>query len=547
MNASHETGRRDAQRPSARRRVLAGLPLLPGEDGPGTRGLARGLARVGPVVDARTPFEAIRQIMDFMRRGLHFSAGVPDTSFFPFSAICRLELDFSGQAYHGTGFYIAPDLILTCGHNLFDSVDGHATSVTVNVGQRDASTRLARFTVQPDDWSVHPRWQSSGGRDDDFDLAVIRVRNTPPGGQFFRLINYSPVPETPIAVCGYSGGDADGQKQNLDIDRIRRLEGGGERVAYNLQTRPGASGSPVFAHYPDHNSGGMPADAIPVMAVHTHGVGDGRHNGGVLLTPEKIDWIQGRGLVSVSRSLSALARPWGGTPPVHLPDGRVLTGWQSRAAVAAIDSAIALAAAGNPALSFLATFINTRAILAACQRLGVTVGLGPAVTGGLFAGGTAGAGVLFTNDGQIGFYGQFGDVTGWIMSISASAQFTAVRGGADRFGGNSRVVAASVGTVGWFSSGLLDVPVGGSVILNTSDEVVGVSFEVGLSLGVPILSLIEAVGQRVQTGTTIPQSVTHALSTVGDFSEARQAALEEALAAGADTEEARRFVDGLFT
>ena len=44
--------------------------------------------------------------------------GVPDTTFFPHSAICRLEMvDARGNNASGTGFYIGPDKILTCGHN----------------------------------------------------------------------------------------------------------------------------------------------------------------------------------------------------------------------------------------------------------------------------------------------------------------------------------------------------------------------------------------------------------------------------------------------
>lgn len=268
-------------------------------------GYGRAFAPVQPIIDATTPPDAIRQIMRFLERAEAFRVGVPDTSFFPFSAICRLELTFPTGLFAGTGFYVAPDLILTCGHNLFDDEDGWATQVKVQPASGGRRFSIEDFILQPADWSVHPRWQASNASDRDFDLAVLRVPNPPPGGLYFDLINHTPGAGEAIAVCGYSGAD---MQQKLDIDIIRAVEPAGERVLYNLQTRGGASGSPVFAYYPSHDTGAAAPQAIPVLGVHTTAKDD-QHNAGVLLTPEKLDWIAGRGLVSVSQGLShSLAR-----------------------------------------------------------------------------------------------------------------------------------------------------------------------------------------------------------------------------------------------
>ena len=280
----------------------------------------RPLREVQPIIDAHNPMDAIGQIFDFMRRHQDFRVGVPDTSYFPFSAICKLLLTFPSGQYGGTGFYIGPGLILTCGHNLFDQVPGAtatevATAVTIRPGQQNETTFLDSFNVTPADWTVHPLWVSSGATDRAHDLSVIRVSNAPPNNEYFRLINYSPVPETPLAVCGYGGRDVDSDRQHLDIDRIRRLSEGGEVLEYNLQTRRGNSGSPVFVDFTNAVPGGDAPSSIPVMGVHVAS-GDTQHNRGVLLTPDKIAWAQGGGIMSVAHSLSSARGNLGGLPLV---------------------------------------------------------------------------------------------------------------------------------------------------------------------------------------------------------------------------------------
>jgi V8-like Glu-specific endopeptidase len=266
------------------------------------RRAARPFGEVTPIIEATNAWDAISQIADFVARHQGFRIGVPDTSFFPFSAICRLKLTFPSGTYSGTGFYIGNSLILSCGHNLFDTTpDGSsteaATAVTVRVGQQNATTWLDSFEVTPSDWTVHPTWVSSGATNRGFDLSVIRVSHAPPGGNYFHMINYSPSPETPIAVCGYGGEDVDSDRQHLDIDRVRGLSDDFENFDYNLQTRKGNSGSPVFAHF-TNTSSELP-ESIPVMGVHVAGH-SGALNRGVLLTPDKIEWALGGGISSVS-------------------------------------------------------------------------------------------------------------------------------------------------------------------------------------------------------------------------------------------------------
>ena len=266
---------------------------------------SRAFAEVGPIVDATSTTGALTQIIDFLRRRQSFNAGIHETGYFPFSAICRLLMTYEGDpdTYQGTGFYIAPNLILTAGHNLWEA-GKKALTVTVEPG-RHAGFTFGSFPVARSDYEVHPRYMAS--EESGFDLGVIHTTTPPPNGQHFQLINYSPVAETPLAVCGYgfsSDGTVRDDRQHLDIDRIRRLADNGEVVEYNLQTLGGNSGSPAFVDFSNNRSGGYSPTDLLVMGVH-RAASDTTHNQAVLLTPEKIDWAMGGGRMSVAQSLSA--------------------------------------------------------------------------------------------------------------------------------------------------------------------------------------------------------------------------------------------------
>src|SRR5260370_18901872 len=123
---------------------------------------------------------ALQSQLDFQTRYKQWFAGVPDTSFFPHSAICQLVRDDGG---FGTGTYVAPDRILTAAH----VVEG-ANSITVIPGKNGGTGNdgpFGRFTCPSSDWETHPKRKVGN---DDFDLAVLKVSTPPPGGQFFDIL-----------------------------------------------------------------------------------------------------------------------------------------------------------------------------------------------------------------------------------------------------------------------------------------------------------------------------------------------------------------------
>jgi V8-like Glu-specific endopeptidase len=218
--------------------------------------------------------------------------GVPNSAImsFPHSAICQLLLTTNVGTYWGTGFYIGDDKILSCGHNFLDNGEV-TTRVRVMPGSSPTTPtfEVREFAVNGADL-VHPRWAASGSSQ--HDLSVLRVPGfRAPNGATFTLANRSLGANEGIVVAGYGkvdvsvGGAQDSQPQRMDGALITQADT--EMVYYPIQTVGGHSGSPVF------NRG-------TVIGVHTgprmlSGGGASSHeNRGVLLDPEKIDWINSK-------------------------------------------------------------------------------------------------------------------------------------------------------------------------------------------------------------------------------------------------------------
>jgi V8-like Glu-specific endopeptidase len=223
-------------------------------------------------------------------------AGVPSTRGFPHSAICFVADVASGpEVERGTAFFVGRNLLVTAAH----VVQGKSRLGFVpgknGQGTDAAHEPFGRFEVNSADWVQHPQYRTRG---DAFDIAIIRTPGAAPGGHWFnRLEELRESRPEGVAVCGYSALSRrsgwipalvnainDSRKQHLHRGYVRELPGD-ENFTYDVQTLPGASGSPVFWV----EAGSPPR--VHAVGVHIAG-SDDRTNLGCRFTEAKVAWLR---------------------------------------------------------------------------------------------------------------------------------------------------------------------------------------------------------------------------------------------------------------
>jgi hypothetical protein len=221
--------------------------------------------------------------------------GVPEAAHavFPHSAICKLTLFLAdGRTYVGTGFYIAPDRILTAAHCLHGP--GLPPFVRIRVERAlGALMSIPSFEVAAaGNFAIYPGYNPASF-DTSFDLGLIRVPQGPLGGRYFALdeLNFSPAGG--ITACGYPGQDGtesnnlqmsvahDPNRQHVSRNHVVELFPNGEGFWTGTQAIGGVSGSPVF-----YSNG---ADVLGVAVVSAYESGRRLYQV-CALTHAKIDW-----------------------------------------------------------------------------------------------------------------------------------------------------------------------------------------------------------------------------------------------------------------
>ena len=262
----------------------------------------------------------------------------------------------------------------------------------------------------------------------------------------------------------------------------------GQQPAERSTVAPAPTPAPSPAHY-DDGFGPLPTGATP-PAPTTSG---GKVNGAV---PAPIPASQSLAPASaVAKSMTnggsrtAASAMTGEVAigserrPVTPPPSSVLGGASRIAAEAAL-----LTLSGPVAPLIIALRLAARASAAAGTP--VSIGLGPAVSAGLFAGGSLGTGVIFGPGGELGVYGAAQLDVGWVTSISLTAQLTVVRGGIGAFSGwsNSATISGGEELVG-----------GGSALFDEHGNFQGISVQAGIGAGLSPIDMFVSVQRSVST------------------------------------------------
>lgn len=166
-----------------------------------------------------------------------------DTRTWPWSAICYLIIHRGPNQYRGTGFFVAPDAVVTAGHCLHNRF-GYADRIQVVPG-RDLEDWPFGSAVGRD-FHVPTEWRR--GRDAAFDYGVIRLPNSDLGAQTGVL----PIADLAPEVLKASQLNTAGYPSDMTPSRALHFNAGPcdavyrQRLQYFVDTWKGASGSPVW-------------------------------------------------------------------------------------------------------------------------------------------------------------------------------------------------------------------------------------------------------------------------------------------------------------
>lgn len=167
----------------------------------------------------------------------------PQTKTWPWSAICYLIIRRGRKYYRGTGFFIAPDAVVTAGHCLHNRT-GYADSVQVVPGRDGEDWPFG--SVLSRDFHVPTEWRR--GRDAAFDYGVLRLPDGDLGGRAGVL----PVAALETEVLKTSELNTAGYPSDIEPSTAMHFNAGpcdavyAQRLQYFVDTWKGASGSPVW-------------------------------------------------------------------------------------------------------------------------------------------------------------------------------------------------------------------------------------------------------------------------------------------------------------
>lgn len=199
-----------------------------------------------------------------------------DTHNYPWRAICSLQIQGPRGSGMGTGWFIAPNLVVTAGHNIYDErfLGGWAETIIVYPGRDGSNFPYPRDTtfnkpIISRQFRLPRPWVDSRGRNPDFDYGGIVLEQD--AGNETGWFSVSAETNDNIAgsiahISGYPGDRRGGygKYQLFHKDRVEDSTITPTRFFYRADTYQGTSGAPVWL---ETSSGRV------VIGIHTYGIG----------------------------------------------------------------------------------------------------------------------------------------------------------------------------------------------------------------------------------------------------------------------------------
>lgn len=188
---------------------------------------------------------------------------IPNTTLKPWSGICQLNITSrTGKKYIGTGWLIAPRLVVTAGHCVYlHGAGGWAASIEVSAGRNGNMFPFGR--VRSTTFRALTQWTRDTNRN--YDYGAIVLPSAPKGAAGspfcfnFAAMSDAEIKSRALNLCGYPG-DKGGVTQWFHARSAKAVSA--YTITYDIDSAGGQSGSPVW----QYNAGVRTA-----VGIHTNG------------------------------------------------------------------------------------------------------------------------------------------------------------------------------------------------------------------------------------------------------------------------------------
>ncbi|WP_372394757.1 trypsin-like peptidase domain-containing protein [Azospirillum sp. HJ39] len=213
-------------------------------------------------------------------------ARISDTARIPWRCICQLYVTRqTGKVTIGTGWFAAPDLVVTAGHNYLDPENGGlATSIVVTAGN-DGTSRPPFPPVAPASVYINHRWESDS--DPSYDYAFLRLTD----GHVVGRTGYFPFGEAKDdflngVLVNTAGYPVDKPLGTMWFSAGRVFRQSPTQLSHRIDTEGGFSGAPLIYKNGDRHI---------VLGMHTQGdptVNRSRFNSGLRVSGAFFDELR---------------------------------------------------------------------------------------------------------------------------------------------------------------------------------------------------------------------------------------------------------------